>query len=364
MPRILFITRKWPPAVGGMETYSAALTANLRRHGDIDVRALPGEEDGRPPGWRRLFQFVCGSTWHLLRDARRFDVIHLGDLVLWPLALAARAGNRHAKVFVSAHGSDIALPLRRGLGPRSYGVFLKLGAAVSRQFGVIANSEATAKLCRAAGFRVAAVVPLGVEAPVAAAITAPSPYVLFVGRLTRPKGCGWFIESVLPRLEPGLKLIVAGIRWDRSESDALNSKRVEFLGPVYGDELRRLRRDALVVIVPNIACGGRAFEGFGLTAVETAADQGVLLASRIFGIVDAVVDGVTGFLLPPEDPDAWIAKIHEVANWPLHSRQTFLQRAREEIRTYFTWDRVACQTLEAYGLSRGAEMGPQGKVSA
>jgi glycosyltransferase involved in cell wall biosynthesis len=363
-PRILFITRKWPPAVGGMETYSAALTENLRRHGNVRVRALPGEESGRPPGWRRLFRFVCGCAWHLVRNARQFDVVHFGDLVLWPLALAARAGNREARLFVSAHGSDIAFPLRRGLGPRCYGAFLKLGSAMSRQFRVIANSEATATLCRAAGFRVAAVVPLAVEVPAAvAAVAAPLPYVLFVGRLTRPKGCRWFIESVLPRLEPELKLVVAGVRWDPSESDALDAARVEFLGPVHGDELRRLRRNALAVIVPNVTCGGRAFEGFGLTAVETAADQGVLLASRLYGVVDAVIDGVTGFLLPPEDPEAWIAKIREVASWPLPRRQAFLQRAREEVRTHFTWDRVARQTLEAYASSRDAAIGSR-EVSA
>ena len=202
----------------------------------------------------------------------------------------------------------------------------------------------------------AAVVPLAVELPVAADETAtPSPYVLFVGRLVRRKGCRWFIENVLPRLEPGIKLMVAGTEWDGAESEALKTPRVEFLGPVHGEPLRRLRRQALAVIVPNIACGGRDFEGFGLTAVETAADEGVLLASRIDGIVDAVKDGATGFLLPPEDPDAWVAKIQEVASWPLHTRQRFLQHARETVRKHFTWDRVARQTLEAYGLSRDAE---------
>jgi glycosyltransferase involved in cell wall biosynthesis len=363
MLKVLFLTRKWPPAVGGMETYSVALTENLRRFTELHVWALPGDKNGQPPSMRRLSSFVCASAWRLLRSAGDFDVIHLGDLVLWPLGLAARCSNRRSKLFVSAHGSDIALPLRRGLGPRCYELFLRIGALLSGQVNVIANSQATAMLCRAAGFRVTAVVPLGVQvSSPAAGPVAPSSYVLFVGRLLRSKGCRWFIENVLPRLDPELRLVVAGVQWDRSEFDALGHERVEFRGAVYGEELRQLRRAAVAVVVPNITCAGEAFEGFGLAAVETAADEGVLLASRLHGIVDAVIDGVTGFLLPPEDADAWVAKIGEVADWTPQSRRTFLQHAREHVLTHFSWDRVAHQTLEAYGVSANTQL--QANISA
>ncbi len=39
---ILFITRKWPPAVGGMETYSVKLSQALQKLSTVEVMALPG----------------------------------------------------------------------------------------------------------------------------------------------------------------------------------------------------------------------------------------------------------------------------------------------------------------------------------
>jgi glycosyltransferase involved in cell wall biosynthesis len=105
--------------------------------------------------------------------------------------------------------------------------------------------------------------------------------------------------------------------------------------------------------MPNIGCEGRDFEGFGLTAVETAADQGVLLAARIDGITDAVIDRGTGFLLPPEDADSWAARIHEIAEWSLAERRAFVLEAFELARREYSWARVAERTLDAYAAAAG-----------
>ena len=45
-------------------------------------------------------------------------------------------------------------------------------------------------------------------------------------------------------------------------------------------------------------------EGFGLAALEAAAMGVPVVASRIAGLLDAVVDGETGTLVPPRDPEA------------------------------------------------------------
>ena len=47
---VLFITRKWPPAVGGMETYSHRLSGELAKHVPVQTVALPGAPSGLPPG--------------------------------------------------------------------------------------------------------------------------------------------------------------------------------------------------------------------------------------------------------------------------------------------------------------------------
>src|SRR6478736_1889736 len=49
-PRLLLVSRKWPPAVGGMETYSVELDETLLERFDVQRLVLPGGADGRPPG--------------------------------------------------------------------------------------------------------------------------------------------------------------------------------------------------------------------------------------------------------------------------------------------------------------------------
>lgn len=347
--RVLFVTRKWRPATGGMENYSHELTDALDSRCHLSVRALPGRSNGMPASTAAQIAFFVRSLAFVAFAARRFDVLHIGDLLLWPLALAGRLGSRRLRTVISAHGTDIAYPLRPGALPRVYGTYLRVGAACGRSFEIIANSSATSALCRAAHFVVAATIPLGVRAHAEPAPLPPTEdYVLFVGRLVKRKGCGWFIREVMTRLDNSVKLKVAGTEWDRDESAALASDRVEFLGPVFGAELAALRQKAIVVIVPNVTCDGRDFEGFGLTAVEAAADGGIVLASRLDGLVDAVVDGASGFLLPPEDGPAWARRIGEIAAWSPGRRQAFVDRSRAVVGERFSWERVADDTLAVY----------------
>ena len=103
--------------------------------------------------------------------------------------------------------------------------------------------------------------------------------------------------------------------------------------------------------MPNIPTAGKDFEGFGLAAPEAAADGGVLLASRIEGIVDAVVDGETGFLLPALDGPAWATKISEISRWTSEARNAFIRRAKEVIVTRYSWAQVAHDTFASYQRS-------------
>ena len=58
--RLLLVSRKWPPSVGGMETYSVELAASLGENFDTDTLALRGREDGLAPG-------LLAYGWFLLK---------------------------------------------------------------------------------------------------------------------------------------------------------------------------------------------------------------------------------------------------------------------------------------------------------
>lgn len=352
MRRVLFISRKWPPAIGGMETYAVKLCEALALRCELETRVLPGRAQGTPPSLARLAMFLIGSFPFLLR--RRAYVVHIGDLVLWPLALAARWLRTAPHVAVTAYGLDVIYGRRRGLLPKLYALYLGVGARlIGRRVRIIAISHETARLCRDAGFAHVSVVTLGVDAPAAPpnGEQVPGDFVLFVGRLVRRKGAGWFVRHVLPLLPPHLRLVVVGKAWDADEVLALRQEaRVEYRELVSGPDLFALRREALVVVMPNIPSEGKDIEGFGLTAVEAGADGGVLIASGIEGIVDAVVDGVTGFLLPASDAQAWAAKIEQVDRWSAAERAAFLRACQAEISARYTWQAVAEQTLAAYSV--------------
>jgi glycosyltransferase involved in cell wall biosynthesis len=337
-----------------METYAVKLSGVLASLCILESKVLPGRPDGRPPALLKLAFFAFASVAWLGR--RRADVVHIGDLVLWPLALVARLTRVSPSIAITAYGLDLLYGSRSGFFPRLYGAYLKLGVRfIGRYVRVIAISRHTAALCRDAGFQHVVVIPLGVDEPSATAVTGqpPANFILFAGRLVKRKGAAWFACNVLPLLDQSLRLVVVGKPWDESEVSQLRGRPgVEMRAVVSDEELSTLRREALVVVMPNIQTGGTDVEGFGLTALEAAADGGVLLASGIEGIVDAVVDGTTGFLLPAADAPAWAAKIAEVAQWSTAERELFISRAREAVASRYAWPVVARRTLQAYSATQ------------
>jgi len=48
-PAISFITRKWAPAMGGMETYCHRLTEELSKTHKVETVSLPGQDGGAAP---------------------------------------------------------------------------------------------------------------------------------------------------------------------------------------------------------------------------------------------------------------------------------------------------------------------------
>lgn len=349
IPSVLFVTRKWAPAVGGMETWAHRLSEGLAKLGPVEVVALPGNPDGSPPGAWRLALFPFAVLRHLLARGTP-AVLHLGDMALWPLGLLAP----RAKVVLSAHGTDVSYHRRGGLKGCLYGLYLRLGARLMRRAQVVANSAATARAASETGWADAAIVPLATdmaEPATDADANSPSPAILFAGRLVARKGCGWFVREVLPALPPQVTLRIAGTHWDANEAWVAGHPRVRFLGPLAPADLAREYAEALCVVVPNIEPKNGEFEGFGLVACEAAAAGGVVLAARTGGLVEAVRDGETGTLLPPGDAAAWIEAIGAVRAWNPADRAERVAAARRIAREYYTWPRVARETAAHYVAS-------------
>lgn len=351
-PLVLFVTRKWAPAVGGMETYAVKLSQELGAYGDVTVLALPGNPDGSAPGLSKVLTFGLRAVAKILFNTKQFEIVHVADMSSWPIAAVALLRHRRVRIALSAHGTDVSFADRRGTIARLYGAYMRLGAKVLGQNTVIANSHATAAKTRDLGFQVVTVVPLATD--MESALDARDPTrkertLLYAGRLTAPKGCRWFIENVLPQLPKDVTLKVAGTIWDATEESALAAPRVSYLGPLSSDDLRLAYAQADCVILPNLPTQGSGFEGFGLVAVEAAAAGGLVLASAHTGLKDALIDGETGLALPPGDADAWRDALNDILAWPEIERERFVRHAVTVVKQHFNWSRVAKSTFEAYG---------------
>ena len=120
---IVFVSRKWSPAVGGMETYCVRLIQELSKIHDLEVISLEGNHDGTVPGPLALARFGIYATFQLMLKKHR--IAHIGDMAIWPLAFIAKCRSSTAKLFISAHGTDVSYARRGGVRGAVYGCYLR-----------------------------------------------------------------------------------------------------------------------------------------------------------------------------------------------------------------------------------------------
>lgn len=350
--RILFITRKFPPSVGGMEIYSRELYEALREIG-ADVQICKPENPilGRPSVFR-VGIFFLSTCWTLLRQRRSFDAVLIGDFCIASLAMVAKACMPGAvRVAVALHGNDLYFMRKRTLLAAIYRWICTLVVASRSLDAAIANSRAIKQEALSRGVRHISVVPLATRLP---DLDVPAPSerrraLLFTGRLIRYKGLSWFVNNVLPSLDPSLELLVAGEIWDESERVCLhNNSRIHYLGPISYEKLAALRAQVAACIMPNIPpAATEQDEGFGLAALESPAAGTPVIAAACGGLPDAVAHGTTGFLLPPLDAAAWIDCVNNLLTWTPDQYAHFARTARAHIAEHYNWHLVARRTVAA-----------------
>ncbi|MDB2438423.1 glycosyltransferase family 4 protein [Hellea sp.] len=340
-PTVRFITRKWAPAVGGMETYCLQLTEHIKDDVDLDIHALPGNADGTAPGMFKIAGFGLKMMFKLLALPKT-DVAHISDMASWPLGLMAKLRHPKTRIILSAHGSDLSFEQRSGILPKIYKAYMRLGALCLPRAVILANSQWIADLATRKGFEDVRLVPLATDMPVRTPSPAVSRHLFYAGRIIRSKGVSFIINEVLPLLPDDITLRVAGTVWEAEEGKALAHPRVKFLGQLDAEALAQEYGDALCVVVPSLAP-----EGFGLVAIEGALSGGVVLASNHTGLAETCDKGL-GVLVVTGESAAWAEAIISTANWSASERRDFITQAQSQAQKRYSWPRVANDTLEAY----------------
>ena len=343
-PRLLFVTRNFPPLTGGMERLNQQAFMSLAASYRATLCGPEGASAFLPLGTdvcevplAPLWRFLAGAQLSALKLARREqpDIVYSGSGLTAPAALVAgRAVG--ARTVCYLHGLDIVADhsLYRH-------VFLP---AIRRVDRIIVNSQHTAGLAQAAGVRAQkiAIVNPGVELPDWALRDdarrrfrqlhglGERPLLLAAGRLTQRKGLAEFIRHALPaireRVPDVLMLIVgseatsalkhrdgveAGIR--ATISEATMTAHVHLFGAVDDRTLSDAYFAADAMVFPVLDLPGDV-EGFGMVAVEAAAHGLPTVAFAVGGVPDAVADSESGWLVESGDYEAFAMRVLALLN--------------------------------------------------
>ena len=183
------------------------------------------------------------------------------------------------------------------------------------------------------------------------------PYAFFNGRITRQKALPRLLAAALD-LDPQFQLVIAASSPDTpeigAEVDALAERvRAERGNLVWinrflpREDLIRLHTGAAVFVCPSI------YEPFGLVILEAMACETAVVASRVGGIPEIVVEGETGYLVDDDvdQPAAFIAglaaRIEELLRDP--ARASAMGKAgRQRVLEHFGWPAIAARTVQLY----------------
>lgn len=163
--------------------------------------------------------------------------------------------------------------------------------------------------------------------------------LIFVGALIKRKGVHHLLRAWKKLALRDAELVLVGTPHPeiRQDLDAAASDSVKVMG--FSPDVAGLLRTASALVFPS-GC-----EGFAKVTLEAAACGLPLITTRESG--DALIDGVTGRLVPPNDEAALAAAMEEA--WRERDRFAAMgTAARAHVAAHFTWDHFRARVLAGY----------------
>ena len=355
--KIIFITRTYPPIVGGMEKVSYEITTRISK-------LVPSYIIANRKGRKNLpfflpYAFLKGL---FLIVTKSVNVVHLSDAMLSPLGLALKYLTGR-KVVTTVHALDVTHrnPLYQFIIPR----------CLKRLDKIISISDYTIEECVKRGVprEKCVFIPNGVnpdefilnERNIREKLSKEikvdlkkKKVLLSVGHLVKRKGFNWFIENVMCNLDKDVIYIIIGGYGNASKGDELQryqelinrlelQNRVFLLGKTSDRILKLAYNSADLFIMPNIKVPGDA-EGFGIVAIEASSIGLPVIASNLEGLKDAIKNGENGYLIEFNNANAFIKKVNELL------RKNKLigglrKKAKEFTRKNYSWNKISRKYL-------------------
>jgi len=190
------------------------------------------------------------------------------------------------------------------------------------------------------------------------------PYVLFVGRITRQKGVTHLVEAI-QHLPAGTQVVLCAGAPDTPEIAAEMREKVDAARAAGGNIVwieKMVTKQEAIQLYSHCAvfCCPSVYEPFGIINLEAMACRAPVVASAVGGILEVVVEGKTGHLVPftadpvttfPTDPAQFArdlaAGIADLLADSVKAKQMG-EAGRTRVEDYFSWTAIAAQTIELY----------------
>jgi glycosyltransferase involved in cell wall biosynthesis len=351
--RVLFITRKYPPQVGGMEKYSY----NLIKYWPTEKQVIFLNMRQWHLTWWLPYVFL--KTLLLVSKEKSFstpsfDLVYLCDGLLSPLGHLLKKFTK-LPVAVACHGLDVIYPHWWYQKPVIF--------ALKKLDKLICVSRATLDECarRGAAREKMVFIPNGIEIKLKTQnsklktltkslklnnfnINLDNKQILLtVGRLVKRKGVAWFCENVITKLPQNIIYFVVGTGSEKQHIQNIIKKRnlenrVFLLGKLSSQDLEKVYAISDIFVMPNQKVFGD-MEGFGLVALE-AANYGLpVVASNLEGISDAIKSNENGILVPTQQPLEFIRQINILLK-DQEKKQALILRAQKYNFENFNWQKI------------------------
>lgn len=376
--RVLHVVPSFYPAVrygGPIQSVRSLAQAQARRGDDVHVYTTnvdgPTESDvplAQPvdDGGVKVWYFATGIGRRLYRspdmaralwaNVKTFDIVHIHSVFLWTTSAAAHVARRLGVPYIIAPRGMLVGDLisRKSTVIKRAWIMLLDRRNIERAAAVHATSQLEVDEFRALGFHPyrTVLVANGVDFPEvqeALAARREGHTILFLGRVNWKKGLDRLIPAM--RNVSGARLLIAGNDDEnyRPKLEALArasgvEDRVEFLGPVYGDDKWALIRAAKLLVLPSYS------ENFGIVALEAMACGCPVVLTPEVGIAKAIGEAGAGIVSDGDPERLGHAIAALLANPEL--RRTMGEVGRRLARERFSWDAIAEQMDDAYRACR------------
>jgi len=350
---VLFITRKFPPSVGGMQLFARDLSAALGQ-----VIGLKLVKWGGSNRWLIVVLPYFFVKSCVLLMFNKIDIIHGHDGLLAPMIFVLARIFRKPYVIV-IHGLDITHknPI--------YQKFIVPYVAKANLVVTISKTSKDECLRRGIDSRKILIIPLAVNDEIYGRasrtdllkqlkVDKDAKILLTVGRLVKRKGVAWFIDNVLPDLvakNPQILYLVLGEGPDRPQIEQVIERHnlnnnVILLGQAPRKTLLAAYNGADIFVMPNVAVPGD-MEGFGLVSLEASLCQLAVVASNIEGITDAITNNANGFLLTSGDAKEFYTKIDKLLGSQDEALK-FGKASRKYTLEHHQWRKIAKLYVKEY----------------